>query len=87
MKANHASVKKKINIAKGQLEGIIKMIDEDSYCLDISNQLLAVISLLKSANNEVITAHVSSCVRNAKTEEELKTKVDELKQILDRISK
>ena len=35
MKADRKSVTRKINIVRGQLEGIQKMIDEDRYCVTI----------------------------------------------------
>ena len=37
MSKDQEQIKKYINIAKGQLDGIIKMIDEDRYCLDVSD--------------------------------------------------
>ena len=46
MKADHKQIKSRLNIVKGQLEGISKMIDDDAYFIDISNQILAVISAL-----------------------------------------
>ena len=39
-----------LNICKGQIEGISKMIEDDRYCVDISTQILASQSLLKKAN-------------------------------------
>ena len=36
-----------LNIANGQINGIKQMIDEDKYCIDISNQIMAAIALLK----------------------------------------
>lgn len=39
-------------------EELIKVVDEDRYCIDISDQLLASIGLLKSLNKEVINAHL-----------------------------
>ena len=50
MKAKKGNVTHKLKIAKGQLDGILQMIEEDRYCVDISNQLLATQALLKSAN-------------------------------------
>ena len=38
-----------LKIAKGQIEGIIKMIEDERYCIDVSNQIIAVQSLLKKA--------------------------------------
>ena len=47
MKAKKGNVTHKLKIAKGQLDGILQMIEEDRYCVDISNQLLATQALLK----------------------------------------
>ena len=58
-------VKKYLSIAKGQLEGIIKMVDEDRYCLDVSDQLMATRSLLKKTNNLILKNHIDHCVRKA----------------------
>ena len=65
MVKDQEKVRKYINIAKGQLEGIIKMIDEDRYCLDISDQLMATRSLLKKTNNLILKNHIDNCVKDA----------------------
>ena len=36
-----------LKIAKGQIEGIIKMIEDERYCIDVSNQIIAVIIIKK----------------------------------------
>lgn len=65
MRADRDSVRRKLKIARGQLDGILQMIDDDRYCVDISNQLLATQSLLKSANQQIMRAHIEGCVREA----------------------
>ncbi len=85
MKADHAKVKRQLAIAKGQLEGISRMVDEDAYCIDVSTQLLATIALLKKLNVTVLSAHLEACVASSKNEEELKEKTKELEQILSRM--
>lgn len=59
------TVKKYISIAKGQLDGILKMIEEDRYCLDISDQLMATRALLKKTNNLILKNHIDNCVKTA----------------------
>ena len=49
MKAKKGEVIHKLKIARGQIDGILQMIEEDRYCVDISNQLQATQALLKSA--------------------------------------
>lgn len=84
MHADHKKVGRYINVAKGQLEGIIKMIEQDKYCLDVSNQILAAMAMLKKANHEIISAHLRHCVVNAKGEESTE-KLDEIIALLKRI--
>ena len=57
---DHEQIKKYLTIAKGQLEGIIKMVDEDRYCMDISDQLMATRGLLKKTNNLILKNHILS---------------------------
>lgn len=72
-------------MVKGQVEGIIKMVDDDRYCIDISHQLLASIAILKKTNNAVLKAHLESCVKNNLSEEGSK-KIDEIISIMNRLS-
>ena len=76
-------IKKYISIAKGQLDGIIKMIDEDRYCLDVIDQLMATRSLLKKTNNLIIKNHIDNCVKDAISKGDL-TKVDEVIKSLEK---
>lgn len=79
----HDTIKKYISIAKGQLEGIIKMIDEDRYCLDISDQLMATRSLLKKTNNLILKNHIDNCVKNSIKDGDTE-KLDEVIKALER---
>ncbi len=44
---------------------ILKMIENDEYCVDIMQQNLAAIGLLKSVHKELMEGHLQSCFRNA----------------------
>ena len=39
-----------LKTARGQIDGIIKMIEDDRYCIDVSNQIFASSAVLKRAN-------------------------------------
>lgn len=84
MHADHKKVFRYLNVAKGQLDGVSKMIEADQYCLDISNQILAAIAMLKKANHEIISSHLRHCVVTAKGEEST-AKLDEILALLKRI--
>ncbi len=85
MKAKKDDITHKLKIARGQIDGILKMVEEDRYCMDISHQLMATEAILNKANKEILTAHLKSCVTNAKTDEEREEKVDELVTMLGKI--
>ncbi|GAA0115665.1 metal-sensing transcriptional repressor [Clostridium senegalense] len=78
---------KYLKIAKGQIEGIIKMIEDERYCIDISNQIIASQSLLKKANSEIIKQHLTHCVKNSCCEGDLDTKLEEVMMIIEKLAK
>ena len=87
MKADKKQIKRLLNTAKGQIEGILKMIDEDVYCIDISNQILASAAILKRANIEILDAHLKHCVVNASSQEEKEEKMLEISNVLKKVIK
>jgi DNA-binding FrmR family transcriptional regulator len=56
-----------INYKKAQslLAKIIKMIEEDRYCMEIMQQNLAVIGLLRAAHQTLLEKHLKTCFRSA----------------------
>jgi DNA-binding FrmR family transcriptional regulator len=76
-----------LKTAKGQMEGIIKMVDDDRYCIDISKQILAVQAILKKANLRIIDNHIKTCVKQAFTEGAGDEKIDEIIDIIDKYAK
>ena len=85
MKADKADITRSIKIARGQLDGILRMIEEDRYCVDISNQLLATQALLKRVNQEILRAHIRGCVREGLHTDEPNPKLEEALQLLEKL--
>lgn len=63
----HKQDKSIIALKKAQslIAKIITMAEDDRYCIDIIQQNLAVIGLLKSANLSLLEGHMQHCVKNA----------------------
>ncbi len=77
---------KSLKTARGQIEGIIRMIEEERYCVDISNQILASQSLLKKANLLILEQHLLHCVKDAcQNEENVEEKMNEVISILEKV--
>lgn len=51
--------------AKSHIDKIIKMVENGDYCIDIMQQNLAVIGLLKSAHQMLMQGHLNSCFSTA----------------------
>lgn len=87
MQADKAKVSRLLKTAKGQLDGIIKMIEEDRYCIDISNQILASQAILTRANKEILHAHMEHCVKNVVETGNSDEKIQEILGIMDKMMK
>lgn len=87
MKADKKQVTRLLKTARGQIDGILKMIEEDRYCIDISNQIMACEAILKRANKEVLGAHMKHCVHDAINSDEQDKKIEEMIKILDTLLK
>lgn len=87
MKADKEKALRLLKTARGQLDGLIKMVEEDRYCVDISNQLMATQAILRNVNREVLHAHLNCCVAEAFEKGEAQRKIDEIIGIMDKLSK
>ena len=73
-----------LKTAKGQIDGIIKMIEEERYWMDISNQIVAAQALLKRSNLLILKQHLNHCVKQAVINGESDEKIDEIMTILEK---
>lgn len=73
-----------VNFKKAQssIAGIVKMIEEDKYCIDVMQQNLAVIGLLKSAHSKLMEGHLNSCFKTAMGTNNEKKKQKMVEEIL-----
>ncbi len=73
--------------AEGMLRKVIKMTEEDVYCIDLLQQSLAVLGLMKGANKLILENHLHSCFKagmqkaNSKKQKEL---IDEVLRIVSK---
>jgi len=87
MQADHKKVSRLLKIARGQIDGIIRLIDEDAYCVDISNQIIACQAILKKVNHEVLKAHLQHCVKDSFVNNDQDEKLDEVMNIINKLIK
>ena len=85
MKANKESVLRLIKTARGQLDGIERMIADDRYCVDISTQLLSTQAILNKANREILKGHVEHCVKEVILTGDVDVKLNEILMLMDKM--
>lgn len=75
---------------EGQVRGIQRMIDEQKYCVDILNQIQAVLSALARVEDNILEKHFASCVSRAvqgKSATDKKQKLAEVLQLIRQFRK
>ena len=66
------------------------MIEEDRYCIDVSNQIMATQAILRKVNNEVLHGHIDSCVKAAVESGDSKAadiKLKEIGMVIDKLTR
>lgn len=82
---SHQSQLSALKRVEGQVRGVIKMIDEGKYCIDVLNQIKAAKAALVRIESNVLKKHVESCVKESfKNKKALDTKVEELLKLINK---
>jgi DNA-binding FrmR family transcriptional regulator len=68
--------------AQGSIAKIIQMIEADKYCIDVMQQNLAVIGLLKSAHQMLMENHLNTCFKKALSTNNKKKEQEMIQEIL-----
>ncbi|MBU4210367.1 metal-sensing transcriptional repressor [Patescibacteria group bacterium] len=73
-----------VNFKKAQslLAKIMKMVEDNEYCIDIMQQNLAVVGLLKSAHQMLMEGHLNTCFKKAMQTKNEKRKQEMTQEIL-----
>lgn len=87
MKADKVKISCLLLTVAGQIEGIQKMVEDNRYCIEISNQILAAQAILKKANYEIMKAHMQMCVKEAFEKGNEGEKIDEIFTMIEKMSK
>jgi len=56
---------KRLKRAEGQVRGIHRMVDEETYCIDVLTQVSAVTKALENVAIALLQDHLSHCVAEA----------------------
>ncbi len=86
--AYRRDVLNRMKTARGHLDGVVRMVEEDAYCPEVMKQLSAVQGSLERASRLVLRNHLETCVAAAIIAGRTDEIVDELMEALrfDRVA-
>jgi len=82
MKSKHEKTLINFRKARSHVDKIIKMIEDNEYCVDVMQQNLAVVGLLKSAHQMLMEGHLNTCFASAMKTDNENRKQEMVEEIL-----
>lgn len=74
---------RRLKTIEGHLRGVIRMVEEDAYCIDVIRQIQAVEAALNKVSSQILEGHLNSCVITAIQGEDLSERERVLKEITE----
>ena len=74
---------RRLKTVEGHLRGVIRMVEEDAYCIDIIRQIQAVEAALNKVSSKILEDHLNSCVITAIQGNDRKERERVLKEITE----
>ena len=84
------SVAARLKRIEGQVRGVLRMVEQDRYCVDVLTQVSAVRAALHKVEEQILRDHVSNCVAGAFVSGnpvEQRHKVEELVDTIGRMTR
>lgn len=82
-----SQVLRRLKIAKGQLEGIERMVEQGAYCVDVLTQISAAHEALRGAGKLIVDNHLRTCVAEGIRSGDAEAHYQELMKIIYKLSK
>lgn len=87
---SHDTRLQRLKTIEGHLKGIIRMVEEGAYCIDVIRQIQAVEAALNKVSAQILEEHLNSCVITAirgESEQERERVLKEIAEVFEMSSK
>jgi DNA-binding FrmR family transcriptional regulator len=74
---------RRLKTVEGHLRGVIRMVEEDTYCIDVIRQIQAIDAALNKVSTQILENHLNSCVITAVQGNDKKERQRVLKEITE----
>jgi len=72
---------------EGQVRGVARMVEEERYCIDILNQIMATKAALSRVEQEVLKGHAAHCIRQVVASGNAKEQAKKFAELVELISR
>ena len=79
----HENALRRLKNVEGHIRGIERMVEDDTYCIDVINQIQAVQAALSKISTMILDEHLNSCLITAVRGENVDERERVLKEIAD----
>ncbi len=80
---NQPNTLRRLKTIEGHLGGVIRMVEQDAYCIDVIRQIQAVEAALNKVSSQILENHLNSCVITAVRGENPRERERVLKEITE----
>lgn len=74
---------RRLKTVEGHLRGVIRMVEENAYCIDVIRQIQAIDAALNKVSAQILENHLNSCVITAIKGNNAKEREKVLKEITE----
>lgn len=74
---------RRLKTVEGHLRGVIRMVEQDAYCIDVIRQIQAIEGALNKVSSHILEDHLNSCVITAIQGNDKKERERVLKEITE----
>lgn len=82
---------RRLKTIEGHMRGVIRMVEEDAYCIDVIRQIQAIDAALNKVSTQILENHLNSCVitaikgNNAKEREKVMKEITEVFEMTGKV--
>jgi CsoR family transcriptional regulator, copper-sensing transcriptional repressor len=80
---NDVTSLRRLKTIEGHLRGVVRMMEQDAYCIDVIRQIQAVEAALNKVSSQILENHLNSCVITAVQGNDKKERERVLKEITE----
>ncbi len=74
----------RLKIARGHLDRVVKMVEDDTYCIDVIHQSLAVQAALRQTDQVILKNHMQTCVADSIRKGKANEVIDEVTKVMEK---